>query len=421
MKPYKVKKYSRKYAEVSIPASKSALNRALILAALSKGDVRLICGSLSEDTRALLDCIIALGIDAEQTSDGFLIHGCGGDIPKKSAHLDVHSAGTAARFLPTALAFCGGNFTFTASEQMKKRPMEILSLLENAGIKIEYWEEEGRFPFRLKSSGIKTKTFVVNTDNSTQYASALLMAASIVQSPVEIQLEGSRTNGSYIQMTLDMMADFVVAHDRKENLITVYPQTAPPSVYEVEPDFSAACYFCALALLCRTKFLIKRIKLNTIQGDLQFLRLLQQRGLLLKETTSGLLADGSAVTSFEGFDEDFKDFSDQTLTAAALAPFASSPTHLRNISHIKLQECDRIHAIIKNLTSLGVQATTDGNDIHIEPAPVQPATIETFGDHRVAMAFTLVGSKSGEITIDDSDCSKKTFENYFEILDNLTK
>ncbi len=407
--------------KVRVPASKSILNRALILAALSNGTVKLHCGPLAEDTRAMLGCLDALGIRTEPENDDIKVYGCGGDIPVKTAVLDVKSAGTAARFLTVALAFCGGNYTFTSSKQMQKRPMEVLSVLENCGIELTFDRGKYRFPFRMKSNGISVDSLTVNTDISTQYASGILLAASVKKSPFTLRLTGGRTAGSYINVTLNMLESFNIPYSRKGSEITVFPQTAPPREYTIEPDVSGACYFYALALLCSARILVRDVHINSTQGDMKFLRLLEEKGVKFTDSAEGLLADGRAIKQFNGFDADMRDFSDQTLTAAALAPFASSPSVLRNVKHIRLQECDRIKAICENLNALGVAAHSDGDDIYITPATIRTGTVNSYGDHRVAMAFALVTLKTGKVTIKNPLCCKKTFENYFDILNTLTK
>ena len=156
------------------------------------------------------------------------------------------------------------------------------------------------------------------------------------------------------------------------------------------------------------------------EGDKKFLSLLAARGVLFSDSEEGLLADGRNVTSFRGFEEDMRDYSDQALTVAALAPFADSPTRLTGLKHIRRQECDRLHAIAHNLSTLGVPVREEEDGVVITPAPVRGGTVETFGDHRVAMAFSLIGLKTGNIAIENPSCCKKTFDNYFQLLDELT-
>lgn len=416
MSVYSVEKMSVKYAEINIPASKSIFARTLILAARAK-NIRIRCGELCEDQLTLLTCLEALGVEIKRDSRGLLVHGHDGQFSNCS--LNVKDAGTVARFLPAILAFSGGEYFFDSSAQMKKRPMDFKDL-ENLNVSMEYLGKEGNFPFRMRSQGITGDSLTVCTDKSTQFASAFLLAASFLKRPFTLHLTGQRTESGFISLTLSIMERFCIPFRRERNEITVFPQTNSPALVTVEADLSCASYFCALAFLCGAKILIKDGDLSSPQTDLKFLRLLEKRGLSLKQTENGILADGEAVRSFEGFDEEFTDFSDQALTAAALAPFAATPSRLKNIGHIRFQECDRLEAAVYNLHALGVPARSDGNDLFITPSHVRPAVLETFGDHRVAMAFSLVGLKSGNVQIKDPGCCKKTFANYFEILNKLT-
>lgn len=405
---------------ISVPASKSILNRALVLAAFCDGQVTLRCGTLGEDTRAMLGCLQALGIDCKTIRGGIEITGCNGNPPNKNAVLDVKSAGTAARFLTVALSFCGGEYSICSSEQMEKRPMDVLTLLEHNGVSFVWRGKQGAFPFLLRSDGLNGKNeFEIDTDVSTQYASGLLLSAPLKKQPVKITLTGSRTEGGYIGMTLALLRDFGVHYEKNGKIITVYPRISAPKTYLVEADISGACYFYALALLFKTRVFVEGVRLDSTQSDVKFLRLLEGKGVLFTQTENGLLGDATQVQSFTGFDADMNDFSDQVLTASALAPFATTPSRLKNIEHIKKQECDRINAVVENLTALGVPAFSDGKNIEIHPAPIKSGMIKTFGDHRVAMSFALIALKTGTVTIDDPDCCKKTFENYFEILKRL--
>ena len=416
---YSVKKLDKRgRISVKVPASKSILNRALLLAAFSSGDTHLVCGSYGEDTEAMLGCLLSLGVPVERTDKGLLVHG--GNI-KTSAALDVMSAGTVARFLPVVLAFRGGEYTFTSSEQMKGRPMDVLALLAEAGVEIEYLEKAGHFPFRMRSKGIGAETLSVNTDKSTQYASGVLLAAAVGKTPFTLHLTGGRRDGSYINMSVKLLNDFGAEVKRSGDDITVQPLTASPKEFLVEPDISGACYFYALSLLCGAEVLVEDVHFDTCQGDIAFLELLRQKGVRLTDTPKGIVADGKYIPTYNGFDENMQNFSDQALTLAAVALFASSPSILRNLAHTRGQESDRINAIVENINALGVRSFTNGNDVFIEPAPVTGGTVKTFNDHRVAMAFTLVGLKTGNILIENPACCRKTFANFFEIIDTLTK
>ncbi len=405
---------------VRVPASKSILNRALLLAAFTEGDTLLRCGDICEDSEALLRCLSALGIQTKKRTDGLLVHGK--RETKQESILHVGNAGTVARFLTAILAFRGGNYEFHASAQMRMRPMDILPLLHTLGVKIEYLQQEEHFPFRMSSDGISAESAEIDTSVSTQYASGLLLAAALSSKPFRLILRGGRQDGSYINMTAALITAFGGNAQplTTEKGFSVTPIYSAPSHFTVEPDVSGACYFFALSLLCNACVLVEGVHAHSLQGDMRFLRLLQQKGLKIKETSDGIIADGENIPFYNGFDEDMQDYSDQTMTVAVLAAFASSPSILRGISHIKAQECDRVNAIIKNLNALGARAFTNGEDIFIEPNGTHPCKIKTFGDHRVAMSFALAGMKTGNVEIDDPDCCRKTFPDFFKIIKEIT-
>ncbi len=415
MEIYRVKPLKRRQIEVEVPASKSILNRALILSAFSARDVRLICGEIADDTRDLLGALAALGAETARTPYGIAVHGV--RVPN-AANVYVGSAGTAARFLTAVLACSGGTFELHASPQMTRRPMELLSDLARAGVEFEFLGAPQHFPFRMRSKGLGGRV-TVSTDSSTQYASGMLLAAALGQTAMTVCLTGGRTHGSYLQTTCAVIEAFGGHAVRRGDEIAVSP-IVPPAEYAVEPDISGACYFYALSLFgCRV--CVRGAHFTAHQADLKFLGVLAARGVAVEDTPAGIVANGRSVRSYAGFELDLSGFSDQALTLAALAPFAASPTHLWGLGHIRGQECDRLEAMRQNLLALGVPCTVGADEISISPAPVRPATIRTFGDHRVAMAFALTGLKAGGIAIEDPACCQKTFGNYFSLIDALSE
>ncbi len=391
-----------KEINVSVPGSKSITNRALVLAALSKDECALEGVSFCDDCQAMIECLIELGFSVEVDDElcTVTIKGEGGVIPNKQASINVKSSGTTARFLSAMLAVCGGEFMLNSSEQMKKRPMkEFLDLLVDLGVEVDYLEEEGHFPFVIKSNGLKDFDIEINTDASTQFASAMLMTQSV--SGANISLTGARVNGSYIEMTKKMIDAF-------------------GPIYKVEPDVSAACYFYAMSLVLGTKAKVWGVHLDSLQGDIKFLQLLEQMGADIKEEDDGVLVDANLVTSYEGLEVDMKDFSDQALTFAVVAAFAKTPSVIRNVGHIRHQESNRMMVIKSELEKIGCDVEIKGDDIFITPGSLHGAEIETYEDHRVAMSFAIVGLRVGNIVIQNPKCCEKTFANYFEILDEIT-
>ena len=424
---YRVKPLKKKgMFGVSVPGSKSMTNRALMLAALSSETCTLDGVLFSEDSRAFLDCLKKLGfqLEIEENDKRVTICGTGGSIPNPQAQIHVQSAGTAARFLTVMLAFAGGDYEIRSSQQMAGRPMEpLLSVLAQGGAQIDYHGEAGHFPFTLHAQGMALTEVTIDTSVSSQFASALFMAATLLPNGLTVHMEGSRTAGSYIRMTLAMMEQFgITVQKRGENCYYVEGgQRFGKTQYAIEPDVSGAAYFYSLAPLLGVDVLVRGVHEQSLQGDIRYVGLLKELGCVLEDKEEGLIVRGTGITHYAGLCVDMRDFSDQTMTMAALAVYADSETKIIGVGHIRSQESDRIAAIVNELTRMGVHCEELPGDegIRIVPGTPKPALIETYRDHRMAMAFTLIGLRTDGIAIHDPGCCKKTFENYFEVLEEL--
>ncbi len=410
---------------VQVPGSKSITNRALLLAALSACRCTLHGVLFSDDSRAFLDCLMKLGfqVEADEDNKKVCIQGTGGRIPNPHASIFVGSAGTAARFLTVMLALAGGEYELNASPQMCRRPMQpLLKILSDAGVELEYQGEEGHFPFKMKSDSICIDEVTIDTSVSSQFASALLMSGVIVKTGLNIVTCGDRTEGAYIKMTLKMMEQFGIDVVKEGNIYRIpYINTFGRKEYQIEPDVSGACYFYAMAPLLKTSVIVKNVHMDSMQGDIRFLEALKQMGCTLSDEKEGVSISGKKLERYPGLHISMKDFSDQTMTMAVLAPFAQSETLLQNIGHIRFQESDRIKAILTELQRMGIRCeeVPEADGIRIYPGEIRKAEVETYEDHRMAMAFTLIGLKTGKITIKDPMCCRKTFENYFELIESL--
>lgn len=410
---------------VGVPGSKSMTNRALLLAALSDGTCTLEGVLFSEDSRVFLQCLENLGfqLEIEEDDKRVTIHGTGGQIPNLQAQIDVGSAGTAARFLTVMLAFAGGDYEIRSSEQMAKRPMEpLLSVLEQGGAEIEYHGEKGHFPFTLHAHDLVFSEVTIDTSVSSQFASALLMAAVLLPEGLHVRMTGNRTEGSYIRMTTAMMEQFGFRIQREGNDYDIGGgQRVRKERYVVEPDVSGAAYFYSLAPLLGVDVLVHRVHADSLQGDMKYVGLLGELGCILEDTPDGLIVRGSGITHYPGLHVNMRDFSDQTMTLAALAVYADSATEIVGIGHIRKQESDRMAAILCELTRMGIRCEEIPEDegIRIYPGQPQPAVVSTYHDHRMAMSFSLIGLRTEGIVIDNPGCCKKTFENYFDVLETL--
>lgn len=430
---------------VRVPGSKSITNRALLLATLADGVSTLRGVLFSDDSRHFLKCVQDLGFETtvDEETKVITVKGHGGQVPLKEASQYVGSAGTAARFLTAYLGISQGTYHMDASEQMRRRPMApLLDSLKELGCEVIYSADcttaggssgtaspsglqpqeqtvrEGFFPFTLKSHGFGKDTITVNIDHSSQFLSALLIASCLSEKGFTVQTEGSH-GMAYIEMTCQMMKQFGVIVDRvnESTFFTEAGQKYQAMDYQIEPDVSAACYFYALTPLLHIPVLVEHVHFDSLQGDVAFLRILEQMGCTVRETEKGILLLPPATEGFRGVTVDMSACSDQAITLAAIAPFADSPTTITGIGHIRFQESDRINAIVTELRKMGIRCEETKSTVTIYPGAPKSSLVETYDDHRMAMGFSLIGLRAPGIVIDNPGCCRKTFENYFEVLE----
>lgn len=398
---YEVKKIYGKIknnsAVVRVPGSKSITARALLLAALADGESVLYGAQLSSDCATFVEAVKSLGIGVEIDGTTVKVRGCGGKLPVNKGELYVGSAGTAARFLTAICALSDGEFTLTSSAQMQKRPQgDLIKSLKTLGAEFAFHGEENCFPFTVRGTKNAGEEVTVDITKSSQFLSALLMAGVLAGKPLKIKAVGSH-GMDYVNMTLDMTWSFGVTVEEKDGAYTVCGKYLAKK-YDIEPDVSAACYFYAINRLLSTDIRVAGVFPHTMQGDIKFINL---------------------IKDFNGGRVDMSAYSDQALTLAAVAPYLKEPTEICGVAHIRGQECDRIAAIVRNLTAMGVKCEEMADGVKIYPSKPHGAEIETFGDHRVAMAFSLCGLMTDGVVIKNAEVCCKTFKEYFEVLDGL--
>lgn len=415
--------------EVEVPGSKSMTNRALLMAAIASGRTKLKGVLFSDDSRYFLSSLQSLGfqVEIDEAAKTVTVEGCGGVLPVTEGEIYVGSAGTAARFLTAMLSLSRGTFVVQASEQMKKRPMKpLFDVLIGLGAKIVYLEEEGFLPIQITGIGEqiskeKEVTVTLDISKSTQFLSALLLTSPMIAAGIRILITSEKTDGAYIRITRKMMEQFGVrvSFDGR-NYVVKGGQQYQIAEYQIEPDVSAACYFYGAAAITGGRTLVKNVTKSCMQGDLKFLTVLEQIGCKVTEDADGqIVVTGPANGAIDGITVDMNDFSDQTMTLAAMAPFAKRTVRIEHIGHIRLQESDRIHAIATELNRLGIDCTEEEDALTILPGTPKPGEVTTYEDHRMAMAFSLIGLRTKGIVIKDPDCCRKTFEQYFSVLDRL--
>jgi 3-phosphoshikimate 1-carboxyvinyltransferase len=410
---------------VTVPGSKSITNRALLIAALATEPVVLDNVLFSDDSLNFIASLKALGfqLKVDEAARRVKVYGRGGLIPERHARVYVGSAGTAARFITAMLALTGGEYLVEASPQMMLRPMQpLLESLTALGARFEFLGQPNCLPFRIQGTSGRQNLVTLRASISSQFLSALLLAGVSGDDDLEIVIDGEVAAKPYVEMTIAMMRQFGVTVENQDFQRFIIPagqtyQGKPR--YTVEPDISNANYFFALATLTGGAVRVKGVKLAALQGDIQFLKILQQLGSTVTEEPDGVGVTGPRDGVYPGIEVDLGGTPDQTMTLAALAPFATGPTVIKNVALIKYHESNRLQAIRTELTKMGIVCEETADGLVIQPGQPRPVTVETYDDHRMAMAFALIGVRSGGMRISNPGCTAKTFEGYFELLNGV--
>ncbi|GAB4457605.1 MAG: 3-phosphoshikimate 1-carboxyvinyltransferase [Armatimonadaceae bacterium] len=415
-----------------LPGSKSITNRALALAALANGTTVLSNALFADDTARMQECLQALGFTVlpDEPAKQITVTGQAGKVPAESAALFVGNSGTTARFITPLAALGHGEYTIDGVPRMRERPIaDLLEALNGLGVRAESIEGNGCPPVKIYARGLHAGTTTVRADISSQFLSGLLLAAPCAAegdgSETVIHLEGPVLSAPYIEMTVALVREFGGIIHRSEDGRTfripagqTYHSTG---TFPVEPDASAASYFWAAAALTGGHVRINGLGTLSVQGDTDFVRVLEAMGCTVHQTMGYTDVRGpEAPRRLRGVTWDMNAISDTVMTLAALAPFADSPTVIENVAHIRHKETDRLHAVATELDRLGVRVEEREDGLTIYPAEkIQPATIQTYDDHRMAMAFSLIGLAAPGVVIADPACVGKTFPGYFTCLTNL--
>ncbi len=408
------------HGSVRPPGSKSITNRALVLAALAEGSSRLAGVLDSQDTRVMVESLRRLGLPImHHPSDCTAqIVGCAGRPPAASADLWLENSGTSIRFL-TAVACLGcGTYRLDGNSRMRQRPIgDLCEALNVLGGNAVCQQGNGCPPVVVTGSQLRGGTAHVAAETSSQFLSALLMAAPSALGPVELVLRGGLVSEPYVEMTIRMMRAFGVnVEQAASGRYRTVPQRYRGIPYDVEPDASAASYFFAAAAITGGEVTVQGLARGSLQGDVRFVTVLQQMGCEVRWGESSITVCGKAL---RGIDVDMNDISDTAQTLAAVALFAAGPTRIRNVAHIRHKETDRINAVATELRRLGIAADEHDDGLTIHPGPARAATIETYDDHRMAMSLSLIGLKVPGIRIADPGCTAKTYPRFFDDLQAL--
>lgn len=429
--------------EVTLPGSKSLTNRALLLAALSDAPVTLTGALFSEDTHLMAEALRKLGftVTADESAHTLRVSDQTKGFTVGTTDLFVGLAGTAARFL-TALCAAAprGIYRLDGVAQMRKRPMKpLIDALRTLGADIRCTSVEGFFPLEIHARGLLGGPVSIDASESSQLLSALLMVAPLASAPISVTLIGG-VRWPFVAMTMNQMAQFGFAQKlaRQGDAIAIPTgRYAPPPSYAIEPDATASSYFTALPLSVGGNIHVANLlpPAQGLQGDSQFLNVLTHVGASVLAAGGDVDVTVRPSATLRGLNQNFSDFSDTFLTLAALAPLLTGPTTISGIAHSRKQETDRVAGMARELTKLGQSVVETHDALAITPdlaalrhlTVAAPIEIETYGDHRFAMSFGILGSHdlhgNGRpwLTIRNPACCAKTFPHFFELLETVRK
>ncbi len=406
-------------ATVTIPGSKSFTHRALIVSTLADGESVLIHALQSEDTEYTVQALKRLGIQIFPEGDRLHVLGGGGRLKEEEEEIFIGNSGTSMRFLTALVALKKGTTLLDGNERMRKRPMaDLLDGLKALGVNAYFREGNGCPPVMIESQGLLGGKATIRGEESSQFLSALLIVAPYAQEDVTLKVTGHLSSRPYVDITCEVMSDFGVKVHRDGNRFFSVKagQRYYPRPYFVEGDASHASYFFSAAAVTGGKVRVENFRPDSIQGDSGFLHILEKMGC---EVFRG---DGWAEVhgkDLKGIEVDMNEMPDVVPTLAVTSAFACGKTLIKNIGHLRLKESDRIAALAKELSKMGVGVEEGEDYLRVEGGGAHGAEIETSNDHRLAMSFAIAGLVVSGVKIRGEECVGKSFPKFWEEFQEL--
>ena len=408
-----------KNCEISVPGSKSYTHRFLVAAALSDGICSIYNALKSEDTLLTLNALRQMGIKIEIEDKRFLVHGMKGGFKPSDEPVYLGNSGTSMRFLTALVSMGKGKYILKGTKRMHERPIQdLLDALNQMGITAHSINTSGCPPVEIKGGKLKGGKITINCKTSSQYLSAILLIAPFTEQDLEINVTKEPVSRPYIDMTIDVMKKFGVNVTRDGyNFFKVQKgQSYRAGPHLLEPDCSQAGYFWAAAAITGGSVTVKGITKDSRQGDVRFTKLLETMGCKVSHEKDGIGITGGSLSSIEA---DMADMPDMVPTLAVVSAFAKGTTVIKNVSHLKAKESNRLTAVVKELSKMGIKASLTDTGIIIIGGVPNGAEISTYSDHRIAMSFALAGLKVPGIFIKDEKCVEKSFPDFWKVFNSL--
>ena len=410
---------------VTLPGSKSLSNRILLLAALAKGTTVVENLLDSDDIRQMLGALKHLGLQVSLNDDKTVatVQGVGGQFLTPSEPLFLGNAGTAYRPLTAVLAAVKGDYELIGEPRMEERPIgHLVDALQALGGDVRYLKNKDYPPLKIVGGQINGGNVEIDGSISSQFLTALLMAAPLFNGDTNITIKGTLVSKPYIDITLDVMARFgisVTHDDYKTFTVKGAQQYQAVERIMVEGDASSASYFVAAAAIAGGEIEIKGVGAKSVQGDIGFAKVMEQVGAKIDWYDERLVVRKGQL---KGVDIDANAIPDAAMTLATVALFADGPTAIRNIYNWRVKETDRLHAMATELRKVGAEVVEGEDFIEITPPKhFNDVAIDTYDDHRIAMCFAMVAVGGKPITINDPKCTYKTFPTFFNVLASVSQ
>jgi 3-phosphoshikimate 1-carboxyvinyltransferase len=402
-----------------VPGSKSYTHRVLIAAALSDGRCAIQNALDSEDTRFTLETLKKWGVQVEESERDLVVHGHRGKLEAGGGPIFLGNSGTSMRLLAAVAALAEGRSVQTGTERLQARPIQdLLDGLNQLGAPARSLAGNGCPPVEVRGGGVNGGRAVLNCTLSSQFLSALLLIGPCTRDGIEIRVERGPVSRPYIDITLDTMARFGIHADRREYEWFRVPagQAYRSGSYQVEPDCSQAGYFWAAAAITGSTVVVSGTSLQSCQGDIRLAQILERMGCTVTATAGGVAVQGGALAAA---DIDMGDIPDVVPTLAVTAAFARGRTTIRNVSHLKAKESNRLAAVCAELGKMGVESGYDEGMLWVQGGRPSGAAIDCHDDHRIAMSFAVAGLKTPGVTVLDEACVQKSFPNFWEVFEGL--
>jgi 3-phosphoshikimate 1-carboxyvinyltransferase len=407
---------------VRVPGSKSITNRALLVAALARGRSTLRGALVAEDAAVMVGALRALGADVRphpEDPSTIDVGGVDGRWPAAAADLDLALSGTSLRFLTAAVALGRGRFTLDGTHRMRERPVgDLVHALRALGVRIQ--ASGGAYPpVEVEADGLAGGATSVAGDRSSQFLSGLLIAAPYAAGPIAVTVTGELQSKPFVDLTLDVMSAFGVAVERRGyERFDVRPGSYLGRAYEIEGDAMAAGYAWGLAAMAGGRVRVDNVGADSRQGDKALLDLLGRMGCEVAWTAATSTLAAPPGGRLRGGTFDLNDLPDQAQTLAVLALIADAPVEIVRVGNLRIKETDRLRALATELRKLGAEVEERDDALRVVPlaGPPRPVEIETYGDHRMAMAFALLGGRWAGVAVRDPACVAKTYPGFFDDL-----